>query len=98
MVQALRAIGYSCEAIAEGTGVGGRRYVGRLSDGAYDRLFVRTAERIESFYWERHDKPVLTGAGNKKAMTHACGHGFAAPASWDDITDPYETPKGLRKK
>lgn len=102
MLQALRAIGYTRSEIAEGTGVGNARYIGNLSNasggsGPRKSVYLKTAKRIEDFYWGHYDEPRSGTPDSSKAITHARKAGFPAPASWDDITDTSERPKGVLK-
>lgn len=95
-VHALRAIGYSNASIATGTGLS-QDYVRRLATKSHDLVLLPTARSVAEFYEAHHDRPA-SGPRAKKVKTWAAKAGFAPPASWDDITDLHEVPKGVRKK
>jgi hypothetical protein len=100
MIRALRRIGYTNVAIAEGTGLGHPNVIGNLANetnsGPRQKVFAETAKAIAAFYWEHQDQPRMDFHGRRTA-TFAAKRGWAPPAAWDDITNLSERPKGLIK-
>lgn len=103
MIRALNAIGYTNGEISAEAGVGCPSYVGNLTRGSAGggprtKVQLKTAQRIEAYYQEHHDKPRLSRPGNKRAATFARKRRYPPPAAWDDINDLSEKPKGVVRK
>lgn len=102
MVRALRRIGYTNVAIAEGTKLGHPNVIGNLANESNHQVRPRTsvhtntAKAVAAFYWQHHDKPRTDPMGRRTA-TYAAKRGWASPAAYDDITNTNERPKGVVK-
>lgn len=89
-IQALRAIGYSLQELADAGGWnydhGAFKYPLRAST-----ITVRTAERIAALYERLHLTP-STGPQASKCRIQAESKGWPTPDRWYDIDDPAEHP------
>lgn len=88
-VQALQALGWSRQRIAQAIGYtdqGALTYMMRA-----DSLYPATAARIAEVY-EQMSMVVPVGSGANRARTWAKRHGYLPPLAWDDIDDPNEQP------
>lgn len=100
MIRALRRIGYTNVAIAQGCGLSHPNVIGNLANetntGPRQRVFRDTADAVAAFYWGHHDKPRLDLHG-KRTATFAAKRGWASPLAYDCITNIKERPKGVIK-
>jgi hypothetical protein len=58
------------------------------------RVSYRRAAQIAAVYDELWDK----AGPSRITATKARGWGYAPPSAWDDIDDPRERPKGIRRE
>lgn len=100
-IQALAAAGWPLNRIARE--LGWRRSKVSLVLGTFERVTVPTALAVRALYEQLWDKPCPAANGNeaagiRKAKAHARRMGWAPPAAWDDIDDPRDRPKGVRRE
>ena len=98
MIRALRRIGYTNVAIAEGCGLGHSNHIGNLANtsntGPRREVYKDTAEAIADFYWKHQNKP-RTDRVARQTIAFAVKRGWASPWAYDDITNVMEQPKGV---
>lgn len=92
-IQALQAIGYGRDRIAQEMGYSDGGSIAYLMQA--DSLLVTTAAKVAEVY-DRLSMVVPIGAGPSRARTWARRHRYAPPLAWDDIDDPDEQPDGIR--
>lgn len=85
-VQALGAIGWSLQEIADRAGVSKQAIAGSLRA---HRVTARVARTIRGIYLELENTP----GPSKCTRRHAATKGWPPPAAWDDIDDPGEQPE-----
>lgn len=94
-VQALVALGYSLSAQCA--------VLGRTVNNYYKvtrkpKVFAETARAVRDLYRELEMTPAPPSHGAVLARRHAARNGWLPPLAWDDIDDPREKPKGLRRE
>jgi DNA-binding Xre family transcriptional regulator len=90
-VQALRAIGWSAQAIAEKCG-SARARIDVISSGEQPTIRHQLAEKIAQTFIELHQTPAPAGCSSTVAKKYARLNGWAPPGAWDDIDDPAALP------
>lgn len=97
-VQALMAYGWGYAALAERLGCTDSA-VAQLARAANRPRGVlrRTAGQVAEVYDQLTALPPPSGRSAAYARTAAARNGWASPWAWDDIDDPEERPKGVRK-
>lgn len=88
-LEALAAIGWSANALADHTGLS-YRWLRELRAGKTDRITRKTRDRVTAIYNQLWDTP----GPCPWARGHATRHGWAVPMAWDDdtIDDPTAQP------
>ncbi|TYB69676.1 hypothetical protein FXF51_05815 [Nonomuraea sp. PA05] len=94
-VQALVAIGYSLSAQCALLGRTVNNYYKVLRN---PRVFAETARAVRDLYRELSRTPAPPSRGAKLACRRAARNGWLSPLAWDDIDDPNEKPKGVRRE
>ncbi|GAA2861243.1 hypothetical protein [Nonomuraea rubra] len=94
-VQALVAIGYSLSAQCAVLGRTVNNYYKVLRQ---PKVFAETARAVRDLYRELSRTPAPPSHGATLARRHAARNGWLSPMAWDDIDDPREKPKGLRRE
>ncbi|MEU6552056.1 hypothetical protein ABZ915_17495 [Streptomyces sp. NPDC046915] len=85
-IQALRAIGWSANALATAAGTGDS-VIERICNGQPAVRGV-VATKIRAVYIELAGTPAPAGRSATRAKKHAIANGWAPPGAWDDIDDP----------
>lgn len=85
-VQALQAIGWPLQHVADSAGVSKQALAGSV---AAQRVSARVARTLREIYLELENTP----GPSERARRHAATKGWAPPAAWDDIDDPSEHPE-----
>lgn len=86
-LQALMAMGWPLDAIAEQVGRTGRT-VSELLNARVDRITLATDQTVRDVYQRLHMIP----GPSDGARLRAAHRGFYAPLAWDNIDDPDEQP------
>ncbi|MFD9950552.1 hypothetical protein ACFWYW_57510 [Nonomuraea sp. NPDC059023] len=94
-IQALAALGYSLTEQA--------RRLGRTVNNFHavlgkPKVFAGTARAVRDLYELLSMTPAPPSHGAKLARSMADRNGWLPPLAWDDIDDPNEKPKGVRKE
>ena len=92
-LRALRAIGYSAQALAEKASSAEVR-IQLICSGSQPTVRQVLAEKILKVYAELSQTPAPAGRSATRAKNHAAANGWAPPGAWDDdrIDDPAATP------
>lgn len=88
-VQALSAIGWSLQEVADRAGVSKQALAGSLRA---HRVTARVARTIRGIYLELENTP----GPSERTRRHAARQGWPPPGAWDDIDDPDEEPDHTR--
>jgi len=89
-IQALVALGWNLEEIAQACGRKGREWPREVMGSTY--VFERTAVLIENAY-DHMSMTIPTGAYRGRNRLRAQRNGWPPPLAWDDIDDPNESPR-----
>lgn len=90
-LQALRAIGWSAQAIANKAQTG-EVCVQRICAGGQPTVRQVLAEKILKVFAELHRTPAPPGRSATRTRNNALLNGWAPPGAWDDIDDPSAVP------
>ena len=95
-LQALSAIGYSARRVALLAGIA-QPTVSELLAGKYKRVTVAHARAVDAIYQRLAMHPAPPSREATYARNRAQSNGWLPPLVWDDIDDPHERPKGVRR-